>query len=458
VVGDVAVDKEVAGALLAAAAAALIFDVEGLRGADALGIDTFRGFRQEGRVLIEASIELGRLDAGLATPSYRAAVDVVDVGNLRAGVDDSLFDRVAQVRAQDRRGGVAEDVGAISDGLIHHTCGSLLKGKAVHKRLATVVQRPGGGAVGVGKGVNHRNKAAALVQELIILVADLVIEEDELAEVYAIGVANDGRPAAGQLAAGEGVEVEGVFGFDDDGAEEAMAGLEPVVAVAVEIADALLLLFRDHPFIGDGLAGGGVGVSVGGDGRVAGASYVEAGAMKVEAGGLVGQVVAEGDTEALALVNAESEGLDGVALEADGDGGLGATGAGFSVLSLLLSQPGEVFFEDVGEAFGVVVQVAVEGDIHGDGDYIVAADGGLGIAAGVLGDAFALGIGLKDQAFGGFVAGGAVVVGEAGGVMGVVSMVVRGVVMGAGYGLTGLRKPQGPGNGVCPRPNLGKDH
>src|SRR5438093_609669 len=99
-----AMDQEIAGTLLTAAAAAFIRHVVGLRGPDGLRVDPLRGLGNEWRVLIQTAAERGRLSSGLAWPANRPTVDVVDVEDFRAPVNDALLYGVAQVAAGDRCG------------------------------------------------------------------------------------------------------------------------------------------------------------------------------------------------------------------------------------------------------------------------------------------------------------------------------------------------------------------
>ena len=72
-----AVHQEVADALLAAAGAALVFDIERLGRADALRIGPLRRRWNQRRMLVQSARNLTVLSARLPAPSDRAAVYVV---------------------------------------------------------------------------------------------------------------------------------------------------------------------------------------------------------------------------------------------------------------------------------------------------------------------------------------------------------------------------------------------
>ena len=100
--------------------------------------------------------------------------------------------------------------------------------------------------------------------------------------------------------------------------------------------------------------------------------------MEVETGGRIVQAVAQPDAQALSLVDAQYERLNGVALESEGDRRVGVAGAGGAVLRLLPPDVVQPLLEDVHQAVGVVVQEAVQGDLNVDGRYPEFPDGGVG--------------------------------------------------------------------------------
>ena len=112
--------------------------------------------------------------------------------------------------------------------------------------------------------------------------------------------------------------------------------------------------------------------------------------MDVHAGGGLGQSVAEDDPQAVALGNPKRQGLNGVALEPDGDTGFALAGAGGRIGGFFLADAGQVFFQDVHAALGVVVEEAVEGDVDLDGGDVVGADRRALGAAGAGGHGFSV--------------------------------------------------------------------
>ena len=86
--GDVAVEQEVAGRLLDAAGAALDLEVVGLARADRLRVEPLRGRRVGRRVLVQAGVGVvvGRVGVRVEPPAVAAAVQVEDVELLAAGV------------------------------------------------------------------------------------------------------------------------------------------------------------------------------------------------------------------------------------------------------------------------------------------------------------------------------------------------------------------------------------
>ena len=157
--------------------------------------------------------------------------------------------------------------------------------------------------------------AAQLIQIPEPFVADLVVVNREFPEVAAIGVLDDSVPAAGQILAGPGIQVYRSFRFDDDGAEEAMGGLFPVVTVAVEVVGSFRLVLLHHPPVGHGCAGLSYGIMIGGYRRGPGVFHIEAGAMEVQAGRFtVIHAVAQRQPQTFALINPQRQGLDSVAL------------------------------------------------------------------------------------------------------------------------------------------------
>ena len=367
-----AVVEVVAHALLATPAAALVLDVEGLRRPQRLRVGSLRFGRDQRWVLVEAGVEVRRLHLGLAAPADGAAVHVMHVRHLGSAVDDALLHRVAKVTAHDWRGRVAERVAAVGDGLVDLPRRGLLEGEAVHEGLAAVVEGAAVRAVRLHERIDLGDEVPGLVEQLIGLVADLVVEEGELAERTSGGRRDHCVPPAVDLASARRRQVTRTGRLHDQRAEEAVGRLLPVVAVAVEVVGALGLVLVDHPLVRHVAAGEHDRFGVGGDGRPPGARDHERRGVQVDAGRLRLQFVGEVDAQALALVDAEQEGLDGVALEPDRDRWLRPLRPRPRVGLLLLPHPSQILGEHVHAALGVVVEVAIQGDVDVDGDHVVA--------------------------------------------------------------------------------------
>src|SRR6185436_9943249 len=91
-------------------------------------------------MLDQAAVEANWLEAGLARPAGRPAVDVMDVKNFGAAVNQPLFNRVAQVAPGNGCGRVATTIGAINQRLVEAAKGLLLQLQPVHKRFAAVIE------------------------------------------------------------------------------------------------------------------------------------------------------------------------------------------------------------------------------------------------------------------------------------------------------------------------------
>ena len=92
------------------------------------------------------------------------------------------------------------------------------------ERLAAIVDRTATRTIGVGQWIALRQEVTLLVQRPEGFVADLVIEQHELAEVRSGPVVDHDLPSAvriGRGARSERIEVLGTLRFDDEGAEEA---------------------------------------------------------------------------------------------------------------------------------------------------------------------------------------------------------------------------------------------
>ena len=92
--------------------------------------------------------------------------------------------------------------------------------------------------------------AAAAVEDLGVLVADLVVVDGELAEVGPGGIGDHGLPAGLDGLAGQRIEPARARGLHDDRPEQAVVGLLPGQGLAVEVAGAFGLAGGHRPLVG----------------------------------------------------------------------------------------------------------------------------------------------------------------------------------------------------------------
>ncbi len=104
--------------------------------------------------------------------------------------------------------------------------------------------------------------------------------------------------------------------------------------------------------------------------------------MQLQSGGAVPrQSVAQYEPQALALIDSDRQGLDRVALEADAHGRFATGQARDGVAGLFVANPGELVLQHVHPALRVVIEVAVDADVHADRRKEIAADRHGGVAA-----------------------------------------------------------------------------
>ena len=100
------------------------------------------------------------------------------------------------------------------------------------------------------------------------------------------------------------------------------------------------------------------------------------------------QLVMQLDLQTFSLVYPQQEWLDGIALQPDADGRFRLPLARCLILRFLGANAAHILCEDVHAAVRVVIQVAVERDLHLDRCDIVRAQGGAGRAFGCRSHAF----------------------------------------------------------------------
>ena len=111
---------------------------------------------------------------------------VVGVEHFRSAMDQPPLDRIAEISARNRRRHIAEGIGAVRQRLVLEAEIFVLQVHLIDtERLAAIVQRPAARTIGIRQRIALRQEVAFFIQRTERFVADLVIEEDELAEVRA---------------------------------------------------------------------------------------------------------------------------------------------------------------------------------------------------------------------------------------------------------------------------------
>ena len=370
--GDVAVEKEVAYRLLDAAGAALDLEVVGLARADRLRVQSLRRRQLRRWVLLQAGVGVveRRVADRVEAPAVTAAVQVEDVELLPADMNQPDLRRVGEVAAHDRRRRVAKRIRAVGVGLL---LGVLEQ--AVPERLRPIVDGEGAGPVAAGDGVDQRLQCAALGRHGLAVVADLMEHQDGFAEGAGGGRAqlvarhgnpgrlDDGLPARRQgQSGGARVPVGGAGRFDDEGSEQPVVYCSAVAGAWVDVVRPFQPRVEwDCVAIGRRLTGRHCRARVGAD-VVARGRLVELQPIDVHAIVASRGVVGEVDLDAVAFVGADCQRLNRVVAEPDGH-----------LLQRRLSGDGaQLGRERIHLAFGVVVAEAVDrnvdvecGDVEG---------------------------------------------------------------------------------------------
>ena len=167
---------------------------------------------------------------------------------------DALLDPVAQVAARQRRGRIAEAVRAVRRRLVVGPEYLLLERQPIHERLAAVIQGVIARPIRLGERVDLDHHTPIPVEVAVAFVAELVVVDREFAKAVAAGRAHDRVPTARLWPSGARVEIARARRFDNQRAEQPVAGLFAVVAVAVEIVGAFGLVLVHHPLVLDRLA------------------------------------------------------------------------------------------------------------------------------------------------------------------------------------------------------------
>ncbi len=373
-VRHVAVEQELARQVLRLSGAALGLEIERFGRSDDFHVHPV-GLGAHDRIL-DGSVrrrrpELLLLGPRAAQPANGTAVRMVGVEHFRSAVHDAPLGRIAEIAARNRRRRIAESVGAVGHRLILEAEILVLQVHLVDAEgLAAIVQRAPARPIGIGQGIALRQEVALLVQRAEGLVPDLVIEDHVLAEVRSGPVVDHHLPAAprfGRRARADRVEILRPLRLDDKGPEETQHRQLAVMTEGVELAHPLLHVRMDVPFKFLRLARLHDGIRIGRGRRLAGRAHHHAGGLNEQAPRLAFHLIAQGHLDAIALVGADRQRLDHVALES------GRHGPGIEpflvprrlVLGLFRPDLVEVLGQDVHVA-RVVIEPPVQRDLDVD--------------------------------------------------------------------------------------------
>ena len=185
-------------------------------------------------MLVETGAEPCRSCPGLPSPPDRTAVHVMDVEHLASGVEDSFLDRIADVRTLDRGRRIAKCVGTVGQRFVDPPGLLLGQRQPVVERLTAIVQCTRAGTVGAGGRVDLRQVVPVDVLDPEVLIADLVVEEHELAEGRRARRADHCIPTDRVCRARARIGPRRSGGFDDHGPEQPVLRLHSFVAVRME--------------------------------------------------------------------------------------------------------------------------------------------------------------------------------------------------------------------------------
>ena len=358
VLGDVAVEQEVAGSLLHAACAAFDLCVEALPRAgvdrvDAVGLgDLDRGLLQAG-----VAIAVGRVALGVGAPAVATTMQVIDVEQLGAPVHDAELGRVAEIALRDDRRRVTEHRRRVGVGLLVR-----LEGQSIHEGLGPVVHPSAAGAVRLGDRVDRRQGQVVLVEDLLLLVADLVQDLHVLSERRGVGRPDHGLPAGlDRRRRIRGRQPHGVGRLDRQHAEQTVVDARPMAGPGAHVVSAFeCLVVGNEVAIHGGPAGRHLAAEVLAD-LVAGAIVRQAVDVQPVAAtcGAVGHV----DHDTITLVGTDHQWLDRIIAQSQRH----------LATQLLGTNRGDLTRQGVHLARRVVIAPAVQRDVDVDHRHVVRA-------------------------------------------------------------------------------------
>ena len=192
-------------------------------------------------------------------------------------------------------------------------------------RLAPIVKQARGRTIGVGMGVALRQHLSGPTQQPERLVSGFMIENHELPEVRSVRHVDHGFPAASHFFAGEGTQMTGPTRFHDNGPEHTQRILL-ARRMTVECPAAFLQIRSNVPLKLPNLSCCHESFWIVAVGRFARAAHEHLGAIDNHVGRLVGNLVAERDLQAIALVRPDHKRLNQIALKTVGHRATGKGG------------------------------------------------------------------------------------------------------------------------------------
>src|SRR5207244_12995094 len=129
-------------------------------------------------MLVQARLSVveGGIGFRVESPADSASVQVEDVEDFAAGVQNPKLNRIAEIAVRRDGGRVAEGIRAVRLGFL---LGS--KVETVHERLGAIVHRARARPIGLGERVDFGQPAATLIDAVFARLPGLVRELDGLA-------------------------------------------------------------------------------------------------------------------------------------------------------------------------------------------------------------------------------------------------------------------------------------